>query len=67
MVSLVQESGRALLHILDDILDYAKIEAGHLAITPALFRKLSPAARQLFKKHTPPISYIDVEAPRPRA
>jgi CheY-like chemotaxis protein len=34
MVSLVQESGRALLHILDDILDYAKIEAGHLAITP---------------------------------
>jgi len=39
---------------------------GHLAITPALFRKLSPAARQLFKKHTPPISYNDVEAPRPR-
>ncbi len=35
MVTLAQESARALLHILDDILDYAKIEAGHLAITPA--------------------------------
>nr|CCA81228.1 sensor protein [blood disease bacterium R229] len=35
MVTLAQESGRALLHILDDVLDHAKIEAGHLAITPA--------------------------------
>ncbi|CAJ0900060.1 Sensor histidine kinase RcsC [Ralstonia mannitolilytica] len=35
MVSLVQDSGRALLHILDDILDYAKIEAGRLDISPA--------------------------------
>lgn len=34
MVSLVQDSGRALLHILDDILDYAKIEAGRLDIAP---------------------------------
>jgi len=34
MVSLVQDSGRALLHILDDILDYAKIEAGRLDISP---------------------------------
>jgi PAS domain S-box-containing protein len=34
MVSLVQDSGLALLHILDDILDYAKIEAGHLDISP---------------------------------
>ncbi len=34
MVSLVQDSGRALLHILDDILDYAKIEAGRLDILP---------------------------------
>ncbi|MBN6207750.1 ATP-binding protein [Ralstonia flatus] len=35
MVSLVQDSGRALLHILDDILDYAKVEAGRLDISPA--------------------------------
>jgi len=35
MVSLVQDSGRALLHILDDILDYAKVEAGRLDISPS--------------------------------
>lgn len=35
MMTLVQESSRALLHVLDDILDYAKIEAGRLSITPA--------------------------------
>lgn len=38
---------------------------GAFAITPALFRKLSPAVRTLFKKHTPPISYIDVDDRRP--
>ncbi|MHA6910968.1 ATP-binding protein [Ralstonia pseudosolanacearum] len=35
MVTLAQESSRALLRILDDILDYAKIEAGRLSIAPA--------------------------------
>jgi PAS domain S-box-containing protein len=35
MVSLVQDSGRALLHILDDILDYAKVKAGRLDISPS--------------------------------
>ncbi|MCT7299423.1 transporter substrate-binding domain-containing protein [Ralstonia sp. CHL-2022] len=35
MVSMVQDSGRALLHILDDILDYAKVEAGRLDISPS--------------------------------
>ncbi|CBJ36531.1 Sensor protein [Ralstonia solanacearum CMR15] len=35
MVTLAQESSRALLHVLDDILDYAKIEAGRLSIAPA--------------------------------
>jgi len=34
MVDLARESGQALGHILDDILDYAKIEAGRLSITP---------------------------------
>jgi len=36
-----------------------------LTITPALFRKLSPAKRQHFKKHTPPVSYIGIDDPRP--
>src|SRR5262249_7861237 len=35
MLALAQESGQALAQILDDILDYAKIEAGRLAIVPA--------------------------------
>lgn len=32
-----------------------------LAITPALFRKLTASTRKLFKKHTPPVRYIPVE------
>lgn len=35
MLGLVVESGHALAQILDDVLDYAKIEAGRLAILPA--------------------------------
>lgn len=31
-----------------------------VALTPALFRKLSPNTRREFKKHTPPITYIPV-------
>ncbi len=31
------------------------------AMTPAVFRALEPATRKLFKKHTPPISYIALE------
>lgn len=35
MLTLAHESGHALAQILDDILDYARIEAGRLAIVPA--------------------------------
>lgn len=38
-----------------------------LAMTPGLFRRLSPDSRRHFKKHTPPISYIALDDPRPRA
>lgn len=34
------------------------MKVGEVAITPEVFRKLNPTTRQLFKKHTPPISYI---------
>jgi len=37
-----------------------------LALTPAVFRKLSAASRKLFKKHTPPVSYISLNDRRPR-
>ena len=39
---------------------------GTIAMTPALFRRLSPPLRKLFKKHTPPVSYIAADDPRPR-
>lgn len=35
MLKLARDSGSALARILDDVLDYAKIEAGRLAILPA--------------------------------
>lgn len=35
MLALAKESGQALAQILDDILDYAKIEAGRLTISPS--------------------------------
>ena len=38
----------------------------HMTVTPAVFRKLSPAMRKRFKKHTPPVSYIGIDEPRPR-
>jgi class 3 adenylate cyclase len=44
----------------------ARLDSTGLAMTPAVFRSLPAAARKPFKKHTPPISYIDVEDRRPR-
>lgn len=37
-VEIIQSSARALLAIINDILDYSKIEAGHLTIFPEPFR-----------------------------
>jgi class 3 adenylate cyclase len=39
----------------------AVVRSNGLAITPQVFRKLGPDVRKLFKKHTPPITYIPVE------
>jgi len=36
------------------------MKSSGLAITPQVFRQLDPDTRKLFKKHTPPITYIPV-------
>ncbi len=43
----------------------ATLETRTFAISPQAFRKLAPATRRRFKKHTPPITYIPLEARRP--
>jgi len=43
----------------------AALPSTGLAVTPAVFRSLQPDTRKLFKKHTPPISYIDADDHRP--
>ena len=43
----------------------ATLPSTGLAMTPAVFRSLQPETRKLFKKHTPPISYIDAGDSRP--
>ncbi|HYX01410.1 MAG TPA: adenylate/guanylate cyclase domain-containing protein [Reyranella sp.] len=44
----------------------AQLDSKGLAMTPAVFRSLPAEARQAFKKHTPPVSYIDCDDRRPR-
>ena len=39
------------------------LKASEFAITPEAFRKLKPETRKLFKKHTPPITYIPLSLP----
>jgi class 3 adenylate cyclase len=39
----------------------ALLRSDGLALTPQVFRKLDPETRRLFKKHTPPITYIPVD------
>ena len=43
----------------------ATLPSKGLAMSAAVFRSLEPATRQLFKKHTPPITYIGVDDTRP--
>jgi class 3 adenylate cyclase len=43
----------------------AALPSSGLAVTPAVFRSLQAETRKLFKKHTPPITYIDADDQRP--
>lgn len=44
----------------------AMLDSTGVALSVAAFRKLGPALRRRFKKHTPPVTYIRVEDPRLR-
>ena len=39
----------------------AVLKSKGFAMTPQVFRRLAPATRKQFKKHTPPITYIPIE------
>ena len=39
----------------------ATLKSNGYAISVEAFRKLKPETRKLFKKHTPPITYIDID------
>ena len=43
----------------------AMLDSTGVTLSVAAFRKLSPALRKHFKKHTPPITYLRSEDPRP--
>lgn len=42
----------------------ATLDSSGVALSVEAFRKLGPALRARFKKHTPPITYIRIEDPR---
>jgi adenylate cyclase len=44
----------------------AALEATGVALSVAAFRRLGPALRRRFKKHTPPVTYIRIEDRRVR-
>jgi adenylate cyclase len=66
-IGLVGAPGHAVLDVYGKTVNVAAtLQSTGFAMTPAVFRRLSPAARTAFKKHTPPISYIEATDSRPR-
>ncbi len=65
-IGLVGSPGEEIIDIYGKTVNVAATLASTgLAMTPAVFRSLKPETRKLFKKHTPPISYIDAADARP--
>jgi adenylate cyclase len=52
------------LDIFGDTVNTAATMSSHgIALSPQAFRMLDAATRKLFKKHTPPVTYIPVDEP----
>jgi class 3 adenylate cyclase len=65
-IGRVGAPGQEILDIYGQTVNVAAtLASAGLAMTPAVFRCLEPNTRRLFKKHTPPIIYIDAADPRP--
>lgn len=66
-LGMVGAPGREIIDVYGKTVNIAAaLPSTGLAITPAVFRRLAPATREQFKKHTPPISYIGIDDFRPR-
>ena len=49
----------------NDVNTAASLHSPGVALSVEAFRKMSPELRRRFKKHTPPVTYIRCEDPRP--
>ncbi len=65
-IGLVGSPGEEILDVYGKTVNVAAtLSSTGLAMTPAVFRSLQPDTRKLFKKRTPPITYIDAKDRRP--
>lgn len=65
-IGRVGSSGEEIIDVYGKTVNVAAaLSSTGLAVTPAVFRSLHAETRKLFKKHTPPISYIDAGDSRP--
>ena len=65
-LGMVGRPGGEILDVYGKTVNLAAVlPSSGYAMTPAVFRRLAPETRKLFKKHTPPIRYIDVDERRP--
>ena len=65
-IGRVGSPGREIIDVYGKTVNVAaSLPSAGLAMSPAVFRSLEPATRQLFKKHTPPVTYIGVDDARP--
>jgi len=70
-VGVIRKSAAQLLHVINEVLDLAKVESGRMSLDPApvdLAAKIEPAVEVFYgraaEKHIDFLAYIDPELPR---